>query len=88
MPQIFGRSANSAVKISKISIVAPILTNGAIGLLIIFGCSSYVTRTDKFVEQPVQFSHAHQVRDDGIDCRYCHMSVEISSFAGIPPTQT
>jgi hypothetical protein len=26
--------------------------------------------------------------DDGIDCRYCHTSVETSPFAGIPPTKT
>jgi len=36
----------------------------------------------------VQFSHLHHVLDDGIDCRYCHTSVENSSFAGIPPTKT
>ena len=30
----------------------------------------------------------HHVADDGIDCRYCHTSVETSSFAGIPPTKT
>src|SRR5437762_13706977 len=39
-------------------------------------------------EQPVPFSHKHHVGDDGIDCRYCHTSVETSSFAGIPPTET
>ncbi len=38
--------------------------------------------------QPVQFSHKHHVGDDGIDCRYCHTSVETSASAGIPPTQT
>jgi hypothetical protein len=37
--------------------------------------------------QPVPFSHKHHVGDDGIDCRYCHTSVETSSFAGIPSTQ-
>jgi hypothetical protein len=37
--------------------------------------------------QPVQFSHKHHVSDDGIDCRYCHTSVEESSFAGIPSTK-
>ena len=40
------------------------------------------------VEQVVPFSHKHHVGDDGIDCRYCHTSVETSAFAGIPPTHT
>ncbi|HJU26783.1 MAG TPA: cytochrome c3 family protein [Rhodanobacteraceae bacterium] len=40
------------------------------------------------VEQPVPFSHKHHVGDDGIDCRYCHQSVEQSAFAGIPPLST
>jgi len=40
------------------------------------------------IEQPIPFSHAHHVRDDGIDCRYCHASVESSAFAGIPPLAT
>jgi hypothetical protein len=39
-------------------------------------------------EQPVPFSHKHHVSGLGIDCRYCHTSVETSSFAGIPPTTT
>ncbi len=40
------------------------------------------------LEQPVPFSHKHHVGDDGIDCRYCHASVEKSAFAGIPPLST
>jgi hypothetical protein len=40
------------------------------------------------VEQPVPFSHKHHVTDDGIDCRYCHSTVETSAFAGIPPVST
>jgi hypothetical protein len=39
------------------------------------------------IEQPVPFSHKHHVQDDGIDCRYCHTSVEKSSFAGLPSTE-
>src|SRR5919106_4390421 len=39
------------------------------------------------VEQPIPFSHKHHVGDDGIDCRYCHTSVEKSSFAGLPQTK-
>jgi len=40
------------------------------------------------VTQPIPFSHQHHVRDDGIDCRYCHTSVESAAFAGIPPLHT
>lgn len=40
------------------------------------------------VDQPVPFSHKHHVGEIGIDCRYCHGSVEDSSFAGLPPTHT
>ena len=40
------------------------------------------------LEQPIPFSHKHHVRDDGLDCRYCHTSVDQSAFAGIPPLST
>src|SRR5947209_5368410 len=40
------------------------------------------------IVQPVPFSHKHHVRDDGIDCRYCHSSVENSAFAGVPSLAT
>ena len=46
------------------------------------------TTTHDPLEQPVPFSHKHHVGDDGIDCRYCHSSVEQSAFAGIPPLST
>jgi hypothetical protein len=49
---------------------------------------SYETRQSEARDQPVPFSHAHHVGALGIDCRYCHTSVEESSFANIPPTKT
>lgn len=70
MPQIFSRSANTLAKLSLA--VGLLAAGGAISLLIIFGRSSDVTRANEFIEQPLQFSHAHHVGDDGIDCRYCH----------------
>ena len=57
-------------------------------LLLTLMRSSWLTRQEEFVEQPIQFSHAHHVGGEGIDCRYCHSSVETSAFAGIPPTKT
>jgi Cytochrome c7 and related cytochrome c len=86
MPQIFRKSANTLSKVSIFGLLS--LVGGLILLAIMLARSSYVTRQQIFVEQPLQFSHMHHVTDDGIDCRYCHTSVETSSFAGIPPTKT
>jgi hypothetical protein len=86
MPQIFHRSANTLSKVSLFGVLA--LVGGLILLAMVLGRSSYVTRAHEYVEQPIQFSHLHHVTDDGIDCRYCHTSVETSPFAGIPPTKT
>ena len=86
MSQIFRRSANTLSKVSLFAALA--LVGGLILLAMVIGRSSYATRQQEFVTQPVQFSHLHHVLDDGIDCRYCHTSVETSSFAGIPPTKT
>jgi hypothetical protein len=86
MPQIFHRSVNTFSKLSLAGLL--LVVAGLILFAMIIGRSSYVTRAHEFVEQPVQFSHRHHVLDDGIDCRYCHTSVETSSFAGIPPTKT
>jgi hypothetical protein len=45
--------------------------------------------SDRFapVEQPVAFDHRHHVRDDGIDCLYCHPDAERAASAGLPPTE-
>jgi hypothetical protein len=86
MPQIFHRSANTLSKLSLAGLL--MFVTGLILTAMIIGRSSYATRAQEYVEQPVQFSHRHHVLDDGIDCRYCHTSVETSPFAGIPPTKT
>lgn len=50
--------------------------------------SSYATRQGDMREQPIPFSHAHHVGSMGIDCRYCHTSVDNSDYAVVPPTKT
>ncbi len=86
MPQIFKRSANT---LARASIVGTLLVaGGLLGLIMAIGSSSYVTRAQEYIDQPIQFSHLHHAGDDGIDCRYCHTSVETAAFAGIPPTKT
>jgi hypothetical protein len=83
---IFGPRANLVVKLALL--VLAIAFVGAIGLVWGAPYTNYMTDVDFIPPQPVPFSHKHHVGDDGIDCRYCHTSVEISSNAGMPPTET
>jgi len=86
MAQIFHPSTNT---ISRVSIYGAAFMVVALGYLAYaVNQSSYFTDVNVAQEQPVPFSHKHHVSELGIDCRYCHTSVETSSFAGIPPTQT
>ncbi|OFW09004.1 MAG: cytochrome C [Acidobacteria bacterium RIFCSPLOWO2_02_FULL_67_36] len=86
MSQIFHRHANIYARLSMIAVaVVAVSIGGAVALL---NVSGYNTKQDEFVEQPIQFSHLHHVGGMGIDCRYCHTSVEESAFANIPPTKT
>jgi len=86
MPQIFHHSTNTFAKATIFS--ALFVGAGALWVLGSLNRSSYVTRVGMAPKQPVPFSHQHHVAGLGIDCRYCHSSVEESSFAGIPPTAT
>ena len=86
MAQIFHPSFNT---ISKVSIFGAVFFLGAA----VWGWdqllrSPYTTQVHVAREQPVPFSHKHHVAGLGIDCRFCHTSVEESAFAGIPPTKT
>jgi len=47
-----------------------------------------VTQAGVAREQPIQFSHRHHAGELGIDCRYCHTTVERTASAGMPATQT
>lgn len=86
MPQIFHHSTNFLARLSIFGAVFILLAALWVGAEI--NRSSW--NTGQWVErqQPVQFSHKHHSGDDGIDCRYCHTSVETSSSAGMPPTKT
>lgn len=86
MAQIFHRSMNA---FSKFSIFGAVFILAAmVWIFSVLVRSSYYTQALVAREQPVQFSHRNHVGGYGIDCRYCHISVEESAFAGIPPTKT
>ncbi len=86
MSQIFRKSANAAARSSLFGALTLVLFLGWVIFTLMR--SSWVTKQNEFVTQPLQFSHAHHVGGVGLDCRYCHTTVEKSSFAGIPPTKT
>lgn len=86
MAQVFPRRAN---------VVARVGLSGGIGVVLILSALYWVyLRTPAFtgvgapVAQPVPFSHQIHAGELGIDCRYCHTTVETSAFAGMPDTKT
>jgi len=84
--QVFHRSTNT---ISRVSIYGAVVILAMVGWLgATFSRSSYLTGVGEAVEQPVPFSHKHHVGGIGIDCRYCHTTVETQAFAGFPATKT
>ena len=86
MAQLFPRGSNA---FARVSIVAVLVVVGT-GLSILLNTNRlhYTTDVQVAKKQPVPFSHKHHVTGVGIDCRYCHTSVEESSFANIPPVET
>ena len=86
MRQLFPRSSN---QISRASVVLLLVL---VGGLVLAGArlstSGYSTGQGIILNQPVPFSHDHHVSGLGIDCRYCHTSVEVAASAGIPPIST
>ena len=85
MAQIFHPSTNT---LSRLSIFGVVFVLAALlWLLAAIERSPYLTQADVVRQQPVPFSHKHHVNGLGIDCRYCHTTVEESAFAGIPSTK-
>ena len=85
MPQYFSKSANTIAKLSILGGLLSVVVVSCLAYWIVR--SPYETMQNIPREQPVPFSHEHHVGGLGIDCRYCHNTVETSSFANIPATK-
>ncbi|MFZ4506913.1 MAG: cytochrome c3 family protein [Fimbriimonas sp.] len=86
MPNIFKPSANSIASASLLGVATVPL---ALGLgIAALSRSPANTKVNVPINQPIPFSHQHHAYELGIDCRYCHTSVEKSSYAGLPSTET
>lgn len=82
----FPRWANSLARTLVFSMVAAPVA--IVLLLMAWVRTSYVTGVGMQIAQPIPFDHRHHVRDDGIDCLYCHAHAERSDWAGFPSTAT
>jgi len=83
---VFHRSTNTFAKVSIFG--ALFFIAGATYGLALINRSAYITEAGVARAQPIQFSHRHHAGELGIDCRYCHTTVERTASAGMPPTQT
>src|SRR5579872_6288216 len=86
MPAIFRPVANLVFKVTLLAAAGIILVG--IAWWSLWPRTDYWNQVRWTVQQPVPFSHQHHVAGLGIDCRFCHTSVEVSSSAGLPPTYT
>lgn len=86
MAQVFRPRANALLKLILLGLVVVIVVGGTAAVQYNWG--PWISETEWTITQPVEFSHEHHVSGLGIDCRYCHTSVEISSSAGMPSTHT
>ena len=81
---LFPRWTNTVSRLSGVMLLA--LPAVAIAGLMIVVRSTWGTKQDREVVQPIEFDHRHHVGDEGIDCRYCHYTVEKSPYPGLPST--
>src|SRR5688572_23011375 len=82
---VFPRWANKTRQIAGVLLgVAPLYLIG----LVWYGASPKTTDVGYQPHQPVPYSHALHVGQLGLDCRYCHNTVEQAAHAAIPPTAT
>jgi hypothetical protein len=86
MAQVFDRSSNALARFSLVLTGVIVIALGV--TLNSLQRSPWVTRQGQRPDQPIPFSHKHHVEGLGLQCQYCHTSVEKSSYAGIPPTKT
>ncbi|HEY3697955.1 MAG TPA: cytochrome c3 family protein [Spongiibacteraceae bacterium] len=83
MPQVFSLRRVLLIKLGSLVLLIVV----AATLVVMHWQMQYPNAVGAPVRQPIPFSHKHHVGDDGIDCRYCHTSVERGSSAGLPSTQ-
>jgi hypothetical protein len=72
-------------KLLVAALLIPMLIAATIGLTILYHLP--LDLDDPAPIQPIAFSHQIHAGQFGIDCRYCHRSVEESPVAGVPDVE-
>lgn len=83
MPALFSRSWDVGLRVG-LGLVA-VLVVGTLIFLMVLVRTPYANEQFDPYDQPVQFDHRHHVRDEAIDCLFCHYGAERSRYAGVPP---
>jgi len=85
MAALFPPWTNTATRVVLVAI--GLTLGGVVAAPMIYARSPYATGAGDPLLQPIAFDHRHHVRDDGIDCLYCHDGAERSAFAGVPASE-
>jgi hypothetical protein len=85
MASLFRPKHNTLAKLSLLIVAGG--AAGGVGGLLFYVRSPIARGMQDPIEQPIQFDHRHHTRDEGIDCRFCHSTVDRSPHAGIPSSQ-
>lgn len=86
MTQLFGRRASTGFRIAVLGL--PVLVAGLLIASALYWRSGAAWSVGEPAEQPMPFQHDLHVGGLGLDCRYCHGSVERAANAGMPSAQT
>lgn len=84
MGSLFRPKHNTLARLTLIILAAGGV--GSIGGLFIYVRSPMARGMQDPIEQPIQFDHRHHTGDVGIDCQFCHNTVDRSPRAGLPDT--
>lgn len=85
MAQIFAKGAN---RLPLLTLIGLGVGSVVAVLLVWYYFSPQFTDVGYAPAQPVAYSHQIHAGKLGMDCRYCHNTVEVSQHANVPPTQT
>jgi hypothetical protein len=84
MSAIFAKGFDTKLRLGA---GAALLVVGALGAALVYLAQPEQVDTGYTPVQPVAYSHKIHAGNLGLDCTYCHYTVDKSRFAAVPPTE-